>query len=80
MRVRALNATTVGAGARLGLNKAQAGDRVHMLKDCGKGVYELLQPAFFKAGEEFEFLGDMPKALAPSLQAIKPAAKAVATA
>lgn len=70
MRVRAINATTVGAGARLGLSKAQAGDRVHMLKDCGKGIYELAAPAFFKAGEEFDFVGELPKSLGTNLQPI----------
>ena len=72
MKVCALTATTMGQGARLSLNPAQVGARAHLLKSVGKGVYELKSDVMFKAGEEFEILGAIPKANAASLEIMKP--------
>lgn len=70
MKYTATAPVTLPAGAVLGLSKTQAADRQHALdKGPGKGLYTAKAPVQFKAGESFDYAGDLPKALAVNLEA-----------
>jgi len=49
------------------LTAAQASARSHNLKPLGDGRYQIANPVQFKAGEEFGYDGELPKALAEML-------------
>lgn len=59
------------AGAELGLNKDQAGARRHALTEHPKrkGWFVATGPIQLKAGEEFQYDGDLPKGMADVLEA-----------
>lgn len=46
------------------LTAAQAGPRMHNLKDLGRSRYEVLRPVEFKLGEQIGYEGELPKTLA----------------
>lgn len=70
MKYTATAPITLPAGTVLGLSKAQAADRSHALEEASrKGFYTTTAPVQFKAGESFDFAGDLPKALAVNLEA-----------
>lgn len=89
MKYIALAVVAFAAGAELGLNKDQASARHHVLTPHAKrkGWYQSTGPVQLKAGEEFQFDGDLPKGMAdtlepkaPSREPVDPAAKAKAEA
>lgn len=55
------------AGGVLHLTAEQVKHRAHNLKHLGKNRFEIINPVEFKAGEEFGYEGDLPKALADNL-------------
>lgn len=72
---------TLPVGAVLGLTEVQASARRHALQAAKKrGIYTTTAPVQFKAGEVFHYDGDLPKALASSVEADAVAAKAEAKA
>lgn len=50
-------------GAVLGLTKEQAAARSHLLKDLGKGKYEVLDKVQFKIGEQLGYEGELPNSI-----------------
>ena len=66
-------ALTLPAGTALGLSKAQAADRAHVLTpvDGRKGWFTANAAVQFKVDEEIAFEGDLPKAQAESLEEIQ---------
>ena len=54
-------------GGIVTLTTAQASTRSHNLKPLDDGRYEIVNPVQFKAGEEFGYDGELPKALAETL-------------
>lgn len=75
-----VSVATFGAGARLGLSKEQAAARAGALTDVGKGVYVAKQSVQFKAGEVIGIDGNLPKALAVSVDRPSKAKKAAVSA
>jgi hypothetical protein len=71
-------------GGVIKLTEDQARTRMHCLKSLGKNRYEITGTVHFKQGEEFDYEGDLPKALAINLtseaEAEKAAKKAAAEA
>jgi hypothetical protein len=59
-------AITVPAGMKMKLTKAQASARSHLLGKGDAGTYELEHSLEFKAGENIEIVGDIPKGLLPA--------------
>lgn len=55
----------------IALTAGQAGTRQHNLKPLGSGRFEIQRAVEFKAGEEFGYEGDLPKALADNLEEIE---------
>jgi len=49
------------------LSPAQASSRAQNLKSLGDGRFQIVNPVQFKAGEEFGYDGELPKALADVL-------------
>lgn len=82
MKYTALAVVAFAAGAELGLSKDQASARRHAITDHPKrkGWYVAHGPVQFKAGEEFQYDGDLPKGLADSLEAQQKARAAKAEA
>jgi len=84
MKYIALTVVAFAAGAELGLTKDQASARRHALTDHPKrkGWHIATGPVQLKAGEEFQYEGDLPKGMAESLEALQKvrAAKADAEA
>lgn len=83
MKYIALAVVAFAAGADLGLTEAQASARAHALTPIGgrKGWYTTTGPVQFKAGEEFQHDGELPKALAESVESARKAkAEAIAAA
>ena len=70
MKYIATSVVSFGAGAELGLTKAQAASRQAFLSDLGKGWYIATGPVQFKIGEEFRFDGDLPKSMAADVEAL----------
>ena len=68
MRYVTINVARFPAGAVLGLSKAQAAARRHAIKPRGGDRYETTAPVEFKAGEVFEYVGDLPKSLAAVIE------------
>ena len=64
----------------IALTDAQAEPRANRLQRRGEGVYEVVLPVQFKAGEEIGYEGDLPKALATMLAPAAEAAAAEAAA
>lgn len=66
MKYTATAVVSFGAGADLGLTKPQVDARVASLRPIGgrKGWYTTTAPVQFKAGEEIQYDGDLPKAVA----------------
>jgi len=54
----------------LGLTKDQASDRVHNLKEVGKGQYQILRPVDFIAGEVVGYDGPVTPALLMHIEPI----------
>lgn len=52
----------------LGLTEHQASLRTYGLKPIGDGKYEVKETVQFKRGEEFEWDGDVPRALAAQIE------------
>jgi hypothetical protein len=75
MKYIALAVVAFAAGAELGLSKDQASARRHALtpNPDRKGWYQVTGPVQLKAGEEFQFDGELPKGMAESLEAVKKA-------
>lgn len=71
MRFKAIATALIGAGSVLGLTRDQAGARAHRLHPVAgrDGWYVNDSPVQFKAGEEFDYEGELPKVLA---QAVAP--------
>ena len=71
MKYTALAVVAFAAGAELGLSKDQASARRHALTEHPKrkGWYQATGPIQLKAGEEFQYDGDLPKSLADALEA-----------
>jgi len=69
---------TLPAGTELGLNKAQAADRAHVLTPVAgrKGWYTANAQVQFKVGEEIACDSDLPKNLVESLEEIEARAAA----
>lgn len=82
MKYIALAVVAFAAGAELGLTKDQAGARRHALikHPKTKDWYIATGPVQLKAGEEFQFDGDLPKGMAESVEALKKAKAAKAEA
>lgn len=78
MKVRTLQAVTLGAGTVLELTQRQAARRAGQLAAEGGNRYRALVPVCFKAGEEFGVTVALPKALADVVETDAPAAKPVA--
>lgn len=64
MKYLATTTVSFGPGTRLGLTKDQAAARAHALTAAGRGQYITRTAVQFKAGEVFNFDGEMPKGLA----------------
>lgn len=62
--------TTIIAAGRLRLTPDQARSRMHNLRDCGDGVYEIATPVQFKRGEQFDYDGLLPKSMASQITQI----------
>lgn len=60
-RYRILKTLTVGAGALVQLDEAQAHARQHRLASLGDGRYRTNDPMAFKVGEELGIEGELPK-------------------
>jgi len=60
--------TTINQGARISLSKEQAEPRKTMLREVGKGVYEVVSRVQFKVGEKIGYDGDLPRNLATLMQ------------
>jgi len=73
MKYIALTVVAFAAGAELGLTKDQASARRHALTDHPKrkGWHIATGPVQLKAGEEFQYEGDLPKGMAESLEALQ---------
>ncbi len=89
MKYRILQPLSFYAGALLYLTNEQARPRRAVLKPLGDGLpcYEVITEANFKAGEIIGFDGDLPKAMAASVEPvpmlmnmIEAEAEAIATA
>ncbi len=63
MRVRATHTLTLGPGTVLTLSGRQATARAHALEHLGGDRYRTRVAVEFKAGEELDIDGDVPKAL-----------------
>ncbi len=63
-------------GGAIKLTEEQARTRMHCLKSLGKNRYEITGTVHFKQGEEFDYEGDLPKALAINLTSAAEAEKA----
>lgn len=72
MKVRALQAVTLGPGTVLTLSVRQAARRSHQLAAEGVHRYRALTPVCFKAGEEFGVEAELPKALAEAIETDAP--------
>ncbi len=58
-------------GGVLGLTEKQAAPRLHNLKALKKkGLFEIVQPVVFKAGEVIGFDGDIPKSQANLMESV----------
>lgn len=70
MKYTAVSVVKLPAGATLVLTEAQANARKHALEPVprAKGRYTTTAPVQFKAGEVFVYEGDLPKAMASSLE------------
>lgn len=70
MRFTTIGVVTFGAGVKLGLAAAQAAPRQAVLQpvDGQPGWYATTGAVQFKRGEQFDYDGDMPKALAQLVQ------------
>jgi Tfp pilus assembly protein FimV len=66
MRYIATAVVTLGTGAIVGLSEAQAASRKAYLRpvEGSKGKFELTSPIQLKAGEEFDYEGEVPKGMA----------------
>lgn len=75
MKYIALAVVAFAAGAELGLNRDQASARRHALtpNPDRKGWYQATGALQLKAGEEFQYDGELPKGMAESLEAVKKA-------
>ncbi len=81
MKYTAVAALTLPAGSVLGLTEAQAAARKHALQPASKkGTYTCTEPVQFKAGEEFDFTGDLTKAQATGVITAAEKAKAARAA
>lgn len=72
MKYTAQSVVSFGAGSDLGLSKPQADARIASLHpvDGRKGWYTTTAPVQFKAGEEFQYDGDLPKGVAVALEPV----------
>lgn len=70
MKYIAVAVVSFGSGAVLGLSKHQADARVASLQpvDGRKGWYASTSPVQFKRGEDFQYEGELPKAIASMLE------------
>ncbi|MDF3821954.1 hypothetical protein P3G55_18765 [Leptospira sp. 96542] len=77
MKYTTLAVVNFGAGAVLGLSKAQADARSSNLAavEGRKGWFTTTAPTQFKRGEEFQYEGDLPKAIAQALEQVEPERK-----
>lgn len=66
--------TTLPVGARVGLSKEQAAARAHALDKVGKH-YVATAPLQFKAGEQIDYDGELPKVLANGMRRAKVSGK-----
>lgn len=82
MKYTALAVVAFAAGAELGLTKDQASARRHAITEHPKrkGWYVASGPLQLKAGEEFQYDGDLPKGMAESVEAQQKARQAKADA
>jgi hypothetical protein len=82
MKYTAIAVVAFAAGAELGLTKDQASARRHAITEHPKrkGWYVASGPLQFKAGEEFQYDGDLPKGMAESVEAQQKARQAKADA
>jgi hypothetical protein len=82
MKYTALAVVAFAAGAELGLTKDQASARRHAITEHPKrkGWYIASGPLQLKAGEEFQFDGDLPKGMAESVEVLQKARQAKADA
>ncbi|MXS85296.1 hypothetical protein ABO04_05020 [Nitrosomonas sp. HPC101] len=64
----------------LGLTAQQAAARAHNLDKLNDGRFRIVAPVQFKAGESFEYDGDLPKSLAARIGTDSPPAAAKAKA
>jgi hypothetical protein len=80
MKYTAIAVVAFAAGAELGLTKDQASARRHAITDHPKrkGWYLATGPVQIKAGEEFQYDGDLPKGMAESVEAQQKARQAKA--
>jgi membrane protein involved in colicin uptake len=80
MKYTALAVVAFAAGAELGLTKDQASARRHAITEHPKrkGWYIASGPLQLKAGEDFQFDGDLPKGMAESVEVLQKARQAKA--
>jgi len=50
------------------LSKDQIARRSHLIEDLNNGDYKIIEPIYFKYGEEFRYDGDIPKSMASSVE------------
>lgn len=58
----------------IGLTEQQAMARLHNLDRLDNGKFRIVQPVQFKAGESFEYDGELPKSLAAQIETKAPVA------
>jgi hypothetical protein len=82
MKYTAIAVVAFAAGAELGLTKDQASARRHAITEHPKrkGWYIASGPLQLKAGEDFQFDGDLPKGMAESVEVLQKARQAKADA
>lgn len=67
MRYRVLAPLQLHPGALIGLTEAQLRRRRELVELLPDGLARVLKPCGFKAGEEFDHVGPLPKTLAAEL-------------
>jgi hypothetical protein len=81
MRYTATATVTLGPGAIIGLSQKQAARRAHLLEPTHReGVFTAKAAVQFKAGEEFDYEGELPKNLVDIVVDAKALTKARAKA
>lgn len=55
----------------IALSASQSGTRLGNLSPAGDGLWDVRRPIEFKAGEEFGYAGDLPKAIAEAVEEIE---------